>query len=78
MSSELERRTATYCDLRCGPCAKEIIDIFKFPKLLFTALPSPSRSRRTIEEGFLTPEKKDSRSIPSQEEERNFIDRLHT
>ncbi|QQP54158.1 Transposable element tcb2 transposase, partial [Caligus rogercresseyi] len=32
-----------YCGAPLRPCAKEIIDFFKFPKLLFTALPSPSR-----------------------------------
>ncbi|QQP56347.1 Hypothetical protein FKW44_000966 [Caligus rogercresseyi] len=47
MSSELERTTAIIVALRCGRAPKEIIDFFKFPKLLFTALPSPSRSRRT-------------------------------
>ncbi|QQP55817.1 Hypothetical protein FKW44_000270 [Caligus rogercresseyi] len=47
MSSELERRTAIIVALRCGSVPKEIIDFFKFPKLLFTALPSPYRSRWT-------------------------------
>ncbi|QQP35599.1 Hypothetical protein FKW44_023870, partial [Caligus rogercresseyi] len=62
MSSELERRTAIIVALRLRPCAKENIDFFKFPKLLFTALPSP-QGVGGIEEGFLTPELPPTRPI---------------
>ncbi|QQP32485.1 Hypothetical protein FKW44_024811 [Caligus rogercresseyi] len=47
MSSELERR-ATILWRSVRPCAQgDHRFFFKFPKATFTALPSPSRSRRT-------------------------------
>ncbi|QQP51299.1 Hypothetical protein FKW44_012621 [Caligus rogercresseyi] len=72
MSSELERRTAIIVALRCGRAPRRSSTSSNSPKLLFTALPSPSRSRRTSRR-IPNTGKKDSRPIPSQGEER----RLH-
>ncbi|QQP50087.1 Uncharacterized protein FKW44_010969 [Caligus rogercresseyi] len=73
MSSVLERRTAIIVALRCGRAPKEIIDFFKFPKATVYSIAKSFKESEDIEEGFLTTGNKDSRPIPSQEEER----RLH-
>ncbi|QQP56702.1 Uncharacterized protein FKW44_001455 [Caligus rogercresseyi] len=72
MSSELERRTAIIVALRCGRAPKEIIDFFKFPKATVYSI-AKSFKESEIRGRIPNTGKKDSRPIPSQEEER----RLH-
>ncbi|QQP54375.1 Hypothetical protein FKW44_007193 [Caligus rogercresseyi] len=73
MFSELERRTAIIVALRCGRAPKEIIDFFKCPQSYCLqhcqVLQGVGGHRGRIPNTG----KKDSRPIPSQEEER----RLH-
>ncbi|QQP49911.1 Uncharacterized protein FKW44_010738 [Caligus rogercresseyi] len=63
MSSEHERRNGHYCGAPLLPCAREIIDFFKFPKATDYSIAKSFKESEDIEEGFLTPELPPTRSI---------------
>ncbi|QQP42103.1 Hypothetical protein FKW44_016660, partial [Caligus rogercresseyi] len=47
-----------YCGAPLRPCAKNIIDFFKFPKATVYSIAKSFKESEDIEEGFLTPERK--------------------